>query len=156
MVHTVEFSLDRLPKNPRIAVVASIFHKEMVPSMMSACIATLEEYQVETLVIVETPGEYEIPLAVQRLADTNQYDCIIALGVIIQGDTMHFDLVAQECARGIMDAMLSTNTPVIFEVLATYDTQQALDRSSGTHNKGKEAALSALKILSTFHNHSLS
>ena len=94
------------------------------------------------------PGCFEIPLAAQRLARTKKYDAIIALGAVIRGDTYHFDLVANECARGIMRVSLDEDIPIIFEVLATYNRRDALRRAGNNRfNKGLEAAHSALALL---------
>lgn len=149
-MHQLQFSVQSLPKNPRIAIVVAVFHAIIAEGLLKACRETLAEYKIFEVEIIEVPGAFEIPLACKRLAESKKYDCIIALGAVIKGETHHFDLVCRECTRGIMDVMLETHVPIIFEVLATEDEKQALRRSSGDKNKGKEAALSALKILSTF------
>jgi 6,7-dimethyl-8-ribityllumazine synthase len=93
------------------------------------------------------PGAFEIPLVAQRLAASGDYDAVICLGAVIRGDTAHFELVAQEAARGIGEVARETGVPVIFEVLATDDLAQAEARAGGAHgNKGWEAAQAALEM----------
>jgi 6,7-dimethyl-8-ribityllumazine synthase len=98
--------------------------------------------------VYRVPGSFEIPLMIQRLAKKKKYDVFLALGAIIKGQTKHFDLVANECARGCMDVMLKTNVPVVFEVLACSSEAQARARSRGKWNRGKLGAEVALWWLS--------
>jgi len=84
----------------------------------------------------------------QRLALKRKYDVIIALGAVIRGDTFHFELVATECARGVMDVSLRHNVPIVFEVLAVYHRRDAVRRAGPNRlNKGLEAAAAALALL---------
>ena len=95
------------------------------------------------------PGAFELPLAARAAAATNRYDAVICLGAVIRGGTPHFDYVAGECARGIERASANTGVPVIFGVLTTDTAGQAEERAGGAHgNKGEEAALAALEMVS--------
>jgi 6,7-dimethyl-8-ribityllumazine synthase len=95
------------------------------------------------------PGAFEIPLVARRLAATGRYDAIICLGAVIRGDTAHFELVANESARGIAEVSRDTGVPVVFEVLATETLAQAEERAGGIHgNKGWDAAAAALEMAS--------
>jgi 6,7-dimethyl-8-ribityllumazine synthase len=95
------------------------------------------------------PGAFEIPLVARRLAATGRYDAIICLGAVIRGDTAHFELVANESARGIAEVSRDTGVPVVFEVLATETLAQAEERAGGVHgNKGWDAAAAALEMAS--------
>jgi 6,7-dimethyl-8-ribityllumazine synthase len=95
------------------------------------------------------PGAFEIPLVARRLAATGRYDAIICLGAVIRGDTAHFELVANESARGIAEVSRDTGVPVVFEVLATETLTQAEERAGGVHgNKGWDAAAAALEMAS--------
>ncbi len=142
-------------KSFRIAVVAGMFHEEIVNSLMRSCLATLKQHGVSDAPVVQVPGAFEIPLAAKRLAKTGKFDCIIALGAVIKGETLHFELVSGECARGIMNVMLETGVPIIFEVLATETLGQAKRRAFGKTNKGIEAALGAIQLLSSFSHHTI-
>jgi 6,7-dimethyl-8-ribityllumazine synthase len=100
---------------------------------------------------VRTPGAWEIPVAVRRLASASgkkKPDAILALGAVIRGSTPHFDYVAGECAKGCASVMMDTGVPVIFGVLTTDTIEQAIERA-GTKagNKGWDAALAALEMV---------
>ncbi|EQD40668.1 6,7-dimethyl-8-ribityllumazine synthase [mine drainage metagenome] len=93
------------------------------------------------------PGAFEIPLAARRMSVGNIFDAIVCLGAVIKGDTPHFDYVAGECASGIRQVALETDTPVVFGVLTTDNLEQALERSvEGPENKGYESAMVALEM----------
>jgi 6,7-dimethyl-8-ribityllumazine synthase len=136
--------------NRRMALLRADYNREITLSLEKKCVAALiaggvRAGNIDRFVV---PGCFEIPLAAQRLARTKRYDAIIALGAVIRGDTHHFDLVANECARGIMRVSLDENIPIIFEVLATYNRRDALRRAGNNRfNKGLEAAQSALAVL---------
>ena len=97
---------------------------------------------------VRTPGAFELPLAALKFAASGEYHAVIALGCVIRGDTPHFDYVAGECARGLMDAGLATGVPVIFGVLTTENQAQAEERAALTRmNKGGESMQAALEMI---------
>jgi 6,7-dimethyl-8-ribityllumazine synthase len=100
------------------------------------------------LTVIRVPGAFEIPLAVQKAAQSGRYQAVIALGAVIRGGTPHFDFVAGECVSGLSAAMLSTGVPVSFGVLTVDTIEQAIERA-GTKagNKGEEAALTALEMV---------
>ena len=98
---------------------------------------------------MRVPGCFELPLAAQRLIRTGKFDVVVALGVVVRGDTPHFQYVAGECARGIMDVQLSTGTPIGFGVLTTETLEQAEERANPRRgDKGYEATVAALAVLS--------
>ena len=88
----------------------------------------------------------------QKIAKTKKFQVILALGCIIKGDTLHFDLVAKECARGCMNVMLQQSVPVVFEVLACQTMKQARERSQGKCNRGILGAEVALWWLTVCHS----
>jgi len=136
--------------NIKIAIVSSSFRKEVSDNLEKNCLAAfkkegLEKNQID---IFQVPGSLEIPLVVKKLAKKSVYSAIITFGAIVKGGTYHFEQIANECARGCMEISLQYEIPVIFEVLAVYDLKDALKRATGTkENKGKEAALTALKMI---------
>lgn len=145
----------KLIKNIKIAVVSSLFWPDIVSNLEKYCLEELKKNGVEKeqLLFVKVPGALEIPLVVKKLAKKDIYDAIIVFGTIIKGKTYHFELIANECARGCMDVSLQYEVPVIFEVLAIYDIQDAIDRSTLKEgNKGVEAALTALKMIKVLKN----
>ncbi len=97
------------------------------------------------------PGAFELPLACLKAAKTGDFDAIIALGVVIRGDTPHFDYVAGQAASGILNASMQTGIPVMFGVITADTLQQALDRTGEKgDNKGYEAAMSAIEMVVMF------
>lgn len=102
----------------------------------------------EDITIVRCPGSYEIPLTVQKVLEHREVDGVIALGVVIRGGTPHFDYVCDAVNRGITDLILKHNKPVAFGVLTTDDVKQALERAGDKGNKGGEAALALLEMIS--------
>jgi 6,7-dimethyl-8-ribityllumazine synthase len=133
----------------RIGVVAARFNEIVTAKLVEGALAGLAKHQVADadVDVAWVPGAFEIPLAASRLARTGRYDAVICLGAVIRGETAHFDLVADEAARGIARVALDTGVPVIFEVLATEDLAQAEARAGGAHgNKGWEAAEAALEM----------
>ena len=133
----------------RIAVVAARFNEVITGRLLQGALDGLRSFGVadDDVDVAWVPGAFEIPLVAGRLASSHDYDAVICLGAVIRGDTAHFELVAAETARGIMDVTRATGVPVIFEVLATEDLAQAEARAGGAHgNKGWEAARAALEM----------
>lgn len=136
----------------KIAIIRSEFNPSLTENLESYCRKTLITHGVKkkNISTFQVPGSLEIPIVAKVLAKKKRYDVIIALGVIIKGDTYHFEMIANECARGCMDVALEYEVPIIFEVLATYTEEQAqLRAGKNRNNKGIEAAIAALKVSST-------
>lgn len=132
----------RLPPQSAIALVAARFNAPIVDALLDGCIGRIKELGGEPTVH-RVPGAFELPLAARWLAQTRRYSAVICLGAVVRGDTPHFDYVAGECARGIMDVMLQEKLPVIFGVLTTNTEQQARDRTGGPHGHAGERAADA-------------
>lgn len=135
----------------KIAIIKSNYYPNLTGSLEKTCKDYLlangvKENNISTFIV---PGSWEIPLAVKKAASSKKFDGIITFGVIIKGETYHFEMIANECARALMDIALTFNIPVIFEVLATYNLKQAEERSSGKYNKGIEAAKTLLETIKT-------
>ncbi len=111
----------------RVAVVAGRYNEVVTSKLVEGALAGLAHHGVasEDITVAWVPGAFEIPLVASRFATGGTYDAVIALGAIIRGDTTHFELVATEAARGIAEVARSSGIPVIFEVLATDDLEQA-------------------------------
>jgi 6,7-dimethyl-8-ribityllumazine synthase len=133
------------------AIVASRFNSFIVDSLLNGALGTLTQHGVNDnqITVVRVPGAMELPLAAQRLASSQKYVAIIAIGAVIRGSTPHFDYVAGECSKGLAQIALQHNIPVLFGVLTTNTIEQAIERA-GTKagNKGADAALSALEMVS--------
>ena len=130
----------------RIAIAVGRFNLPVTGPLLDGARRVLAEHGVADPTIVWVPGAFELPLAAQRLAGT--HDAVVALGAVIRGDTPHFEFVAGECARGLMQVALETGVPVVFGVLTTNDLDQALARAGGSiGNKGEESAQTAIEMV---------
>jgi 6,7-dimethyl-8-ribityllumazine synthase len=135
----------------RIAIVAARFNEVITRKLVDGASAGLTALGVaaDDIDVAWVPGAFEIPLVARRFAGSGRFDGVICLGAVIRGETAHFELVANETARGIADVARDTGLPVIFEVLAVENLTQAEDRAGGAHgNKGWEAAESVLSMVS--------
>lgn len=135
----------------RFAIVASRFNGFIVEGLIAGAVDTLRRHGVAdtSIDLIRVPGAFEMPLVAQRLAASERYEAIIALGAVIRGATPHFDYVAGECAKGLAAVALDQDLPVGFGVLTTDTIEQAVERA-GTKagNKGADAALSVLEMVS--------
>lgn len=135
----------------RFAIVVSRWNSDVTEGLLQGALRALKRQGVAAEAVVSTrvPGAFELPLAAKVLADSGRFDAIITLGCVIRGDTPHFEYVCSECTRGVGEVALRTGIPVAFGVLTSDNLQQALDRSrDNEENKGEEAALSALEMVS--------
>jgi len=134
----------------RVGIAWSRFNEEIVRELLTACDRQLVELGVaaEDIDVVSVPGALELPLALQALAlerrgFAHRYDALVALGAIVRGETYHFEVVANESARGILEVQLETGVPIANAVLTTNDEAQAKERASV---KGAEAARVAVEM----------
>ena len=125
----------------RLGIVASRFNEDICGRMVERARAEAQKLKAECTV-VNVPGALEIPLALQWMAQSGRFDALVALGAVIRGDTYHFDVVANESARGVMDVMLEFGVPVANGILTTDDEKQAQARL----DKGAEAVRVALEM----------
>ena len=133
----------------RFAIVTADFYADLSAQMEDGARRALDAcgVDVEFVETYRVPGCFELPLAARRVIAAGKVDGVIALGVVIRGDTPHFDFVAGECARGIMDVQLATGVPIGFGVLTTDTRAQAEERADPARgDKGFEAALAAIAL----------
>ena len=137
--------------NGNYALVVGRWNSFIVEHLLAGAIDTLHRHGVsdKQITIVRAPGAFEIPLVCQKVAEKGGVDAIIALGAVIRGGTPHFEYVSGECTKGISQVSMNTGIPVTFGVLTVDSIEQAIERA-GTKagNKGEEAALSALEMVS--------
>ncbi len=135
----------------RFALVVGRWNSFVVEHLKAGAIDCLRRHGVsdEHITVIYAPGAFEIPLACKKAAGSGNFDAVIALGAVIRGGTPHFEYVAGECVKGIAQVSSETGLPVAFGVLTVDTIEQAIERS-GTKagNKGEEAALSALEMVS--------
>jgi len=125
----------------RLGIVASRFNEEICGKLLDGARAEAQKLKAEVTVI-SVPGALEIPLALQWMAQSGRFDALVALGAVIRGDTYHFEIVANESARGLMDVMLECGMPIANGILTTDDEKQAEARL----DKGAEAVRVAVEM----------
>jgi 6,7-dimethyl-8-ribityllumazine synthase len=131
----------------RIGVVVARFNDEVTSKMLDGAREAIARYGVKDHDIAWVPGAFELPLAARKLAETKRYDAVICLGTVIRGETPHFDFVAGEAGRGIMNVGLDTGVPIVFGVTTPNDRAQALARAGGKKgNKGFDAVTTAVEM----------
>ena len=138
-------------QNTRIGIVVSEWNDRITDSLLNGAEESLLKHGIlqENILVKHVPGSFELPLGAKWMLEKTDVDAVICIGCIIQGETRHFDFIAQAVADGIMNVGLQFSKPVIFSVLTCNTMEQAEDRSGGKHgNKGVEGAVSALKMLS--------
>ena len=146
--NTSERSFDA--RGLRVAIVAARFNAALVDQLIEGATRAWQAHggSAGELLVVRTPGAFELPLAALNFAASGEYHAVIALCCVIRGDTPHFEYVAGECARGLMDAGLATGVPVIFGVLTTENQAQAEERAALTRmNKGRESMEATLEMI---------
>ncbi|WP_047553075.1 6,7-dimethyl-8-ribityllumazine synthase [Methylotenera sp. G11] len=129
----------------QIGIVLSRFNSNIGDGLLSACTTELLRLGVDSndITIATIPGALEAPLILQRMAWSENYDALIALGAIIRGETYHFEVVSNESARGIVEVQFNSGIPVANAILTTEDDDQAIARM---HIKGTEAAQVAVEM----------
>ena len=133
-----------------MAIVAARFNEAVTARLVEGARAGLESHGVDPDAITEVwvPGAFELPLVAQRLGSSGEVDAIICVGAVIRGETDHYTHVATQCAAGLQRAQLDTGVPVVFGVLTTETTEDAIERAGGRHgNKGEEAAETAIEMV---------
>lgn len=150
-VNNIEGSLQY--KEGRFAIVVARFNGFIVESLLAGAMDTLLRHGVaeSDITVVRVPGAFEMPVTVQALAQSGNYNAVIALGAVIRGSTPHFDIVANESAKGLSAIALDCGLPVINGILTTENIEQTIERA-GTKagNKGAEAAAAAIEMVSIF------
>jgi 6,7-dimethyl-8-ribityllumazine synthase len=134
----------------RFAIVVATFYADLAAWLEDGARRGLHDCGVadDAIDVVRVPGCFELPIAARRLIRGSEVDGIVALGVVVRGDTPHFDYVAGECARGIMDVQLATGVPIGFGVLTTETLAQAEERADPARlDKGYEAAIAAATVV---------
>jgi 6,7-dimethyl-8-ribityllumazine synthase len=139
-------------KGKKIGIVISRFNEFVSNQLLGGCLDTLKKSAVseENISVIWTPGSFEIPQVLSKL-DTKKFDAIIALGVIIRGETPHFDYIAAEVSKGIAHVAQDKKIPIVFGVITADTTEQAVERAGTKQgNKGRDAALAALEMANLY------
>ena len=139
----------------RFAIVASRWNDFLTSKLIDGAVDALEsagaaEADVEIFMV---PGAFELPLAALKAAQSGRFDAVVAIGVVVRGETPHFDYVAGEAAKGVSHASLETGVPVMFGVVTTDTVEQAINRSGlKAGNKGYEAAMAAVEVANLYRD----
>ena len=153
MPKIIEGMLDA--KGKTFGIVVSRWNMFVVNKLLDGAIDALIRHGASDadISVAYCPGAFEIPLVAHKLAETKKYDAVIAIGAVIRGSTPHFDYIASEVSKGIAKINLDSGIPCIFGVLTTDTIEQAIERAgSKGGNKGFEAAVSAIEMISLIEN----
>ncbi len=137
-------------KGIKVAIVGARFNEFITSKLISGAIDALVRHDVneDDITVAWVPGAFEIPVVVQKLAETGNYDAVIAVGAVIRGATSHYDVVVNEVSKGIAQVALKTGVPIMTGVLTTDTIEQAIERA-GTKagNKGFECGTGAIEMV---------
>lgn len=134
--------------NVRVGIIKARWHEDIIDSLVTGAKAALAECGVpeENIIVQEVPGAFELPLASRYLALSGTVDAILPIGVLIKGDTIHFEIISETVTSALMNVNLQTGIPVIFGMLTTMNEEQAIARSSGDHNHGEDWGRAAVEM----------
>jgi len=137
--------VDARASHMRVGIVAARFNPQIGEALLQGALSALEGAGVhaEAIVVASVPGSLEVPLALQRMAQSGDYDALVALGAVIRGETYHFEIVANESAAGVASVALEFGTPIGNGILTTDTEEQARARAT---DKGRDAALAAVEM----------
>ena len=148
-----DYNPDTVPsgKGMKIGIVVAEWNPQITNALCQGAYDTLVANKVakKDITVVHVPGSFELPTGADTLLSSDtDYDAVICLGCVIQGETRHFDFICGAVSNGLINLSLQDGRPVIFGVLTTNNMEQAIDRSGGKHgNKGVEAAVTAIKMV---------
>ncbi|MCQ2498505.1 MAG: 6,7-dimethyl-8-ribityllumazine synthase [Lachnospiraceae bacterium] len=134
----------------KVGIIASRFNSFIVSKLLDGAVDGLVRHGVaeEDITAVWVPGAFEIPIMAKKMAESDKYDAVIAVGAVIRGSTSHYDYVCAEVSKGIAQASMSTGKPVMFGVITTENIEQAIERAgSKAGNKGYDCALAAIEMV---------
>lgn len=140
-------------KGKKFGIVVGRFNEFISSKLLNGAVEALASHDVNEsdIEIAWVPGSFEVPMIARRMSNTGKYSAIICLGVIIRGETPHFDFIASEAAKGVANVALDGNAPCAFGILTCDTIKQALERAGGKiGNKGREAALSAIEMANLY------
>jgi len=132
----------------RVGIIRARWHDEIIDSLIDGAKASFKECGVpdDAVIEYEVPGSFELPLAARYMALSGQVDAILPVGVLIKGDTYHFEAISDSVSKSLMEVGLQTGIPVIFGVLTVNTEEQAKDRSTGSNNHGTQWGKAAVEM----------
>jgi len=141
----------------KIALIVARYNQDLTQGLLDGALSYLSQhgYQSDAIDVFWVPGAFEIPVVAKHVIDSTRYKGLICLGIVIRGETAHFDFVSAEACRGVNQLAIDSGVPLALGVLTTENRQQAKDRVFGRKgNKGREAAqalLDTLSVIETIH-----
>ena len=146
--HAPEIAVPKFPK-AKVAIISSSWHLDICNDLIAGATRALEAAEVKKIKVVYVPGSFEIPLAAQKMFEKG-YDAVVAVGLVLKGETPHFDFVCQGVTQGVVDAQLKWSKPIGYGVLMCNDLDQAIARSGrpgSKEDKGYDSAIAALALM---------
>ena len=146
--HAPEIAVPKFPK-AKVAIISSSWHLDICNDLIAGATRALEGAEVKKIKVVYVPGSFEIPLAAQKMFEKG-YDAVVAVGLVLKGETPHFDYVCQGVTQGVVDAQLKWSKPIGYGVLMCNDLDQAIARSGrpgSKEDKGYDSAIAALALM---------
>ena len=141
-------ALPHLDGGAHVAILCSKWYADVVGSLRAKCEAVLAAKGVDRIDVHTLPGSFEFPYAAGELLRSDSFDALVCLGVVLKGDTYHFEMIVDECVRGLGEVSRAAGVPILNEVLAVTDIAQAESRAADDgFNKGIEAAAAAIEII---------
>jgi len=146
--HAPEIAVPKFAK-AKVAIISSSWHLDICNDLIAGATRALEAAEVNKIKVIYVPGSFEIPLAAQKMFEKG-YDAVVAVGLVLKGETPHFDYVCQGVTQGVMDVQLKWSKPVGYGVLMCDDLEQAIARSGragSKEDKGYDSAIAALALM---------
>ncbi len=146
--HAPDIAVPKFPK-AKVAIISSSWHLDICNDLIAGATRALEAAEVKKIKVVYVPGSFEIPLAAQKMFEKG-YDAVVAVGLVLKGETPHFDYVCQGVTQGVVDAQLKWSKPIGYGVLMCNDLDQAIARSGrpgSEEDKGYDSAIAALALM---------
>lgn len=146
--HAPEITIKKHPK-AKVAIISSSWHPDICDALIAGARRALEAAEVKKIEVIYVPGSFEIPLAAQKAFESG-YDAVVAVGLVLQGETPHFDYVCQGVTQGVIDVQLKFSKPIGYGVLMCNDLDQAIARAGlpgSKEDKGYDSAIAALSLL---------
>ncbi|CAN1499610.1 RibH Riboflavin synthase beta-chain [Candidatus Nanopelagicaceae bacterium] len=146
--HAPEIAVPKFPK-AKVAIISSSWHLDICNDLIAGATRALEAAEVKKIKVVYVPGSFEIPLAAQKMFEKG-YDAVVAVGLVLKGETPHFDYVCQGVTQGVVNAQLKWSKPIGYGVLMCNDLDQAIARSGrpgSKEDKGYDSAIAALALM---------
>ena len=146
--HAPEIAVPKFPK-AKVTIISSSWHLEICNDLIAGATRALEAAEVKKIKVMYVPGSFEIPLAAQKALEKG-YDAVVAVGLVLKGETPHFDYVCQGVTQGVIDVQLKFSKPIGYGVLMCNDLDQAIARSGragSKEDKGYDSAIAALALL---------